>query len=284
MKAFAFGIVSVVLAGGLAAQAEEQGSFDKSLTVSGPVDLEVKTDSGGISVTQGSAGVLKIHAILKSQHGWFGSGDAGARIAELTRNPPVEQTGNRIRVGYVRDPALLRGISMRLEIQTPTHTQIRARADSGGIRIEGISGPVDSKTDSGGIDIRDISSDVRAAADSGGIHIGNIKGAVFARVDSGGIEASDVAGAIDAEADSGSIQLRQTKAAPIRAKADSGGVTARLAPGAGYDVSAQCDSGHISVPEMTVKGAFSRHHVEGKVHGGGPLVDVRVDSGGISIQ
>jgi DUF4097 and DUF4098 domain-containing protein YvlB len=235
-------------------------------------------------VLPGPAGSVRVHAILKAQHGWFDFNDAEAHIRELERNPPVEQTGNRVRVGYVHGRDLLRGVSMRIEIYTPAATQLRARADSGGIHAEGIHGPVDCHTDSGGIEVRDISAEVRASADSGGIRLGRIGGSVTARVDSGGIDAIDIAGGIDAEADSGSIRLAQTKPAPIRAKADSGGITVRLAPGAGYDVNAAAESGSISVPEMTVRSEFSRHHVDGKVRGGGPLVNLRVDSGGIKIE
>ncbi len=284
MKAFTFSLVALLLAGGIVAGAEQEGSFDKSLAVSGPVDLDVKTDSGGITVTSGSSGTVRVHAILKGQRGWFDSGDVGARIRELERNPPVEQTGNHIRIGYVHDRDLLKGVSMHLEIQTPSDSQVRARADSGGIHVQGIRGPADCRTDSGGIDLRDIGSEVRAAADSGGIHLGNIKGPVFAHADSGGIDALDVSGSIDAQTDSGGIRLMQTRPGSIQAKADSGGVTVKLAPGAGYNVSAESDSGRISVPEMTVKGSFSKHHVEGKVGGGGPLVSVRASSGNITIE
>lgn len=283
MKSFVPALAALILCAGVLF-ADEQGSFEKTLTVTGPVDLDVVTDSGGITVLPGPAGSVRVHAILKAQHGWFDFNDAEAHIRELERNPPVEQTGNRVRIGYVHGRDLLRGVSMRLEIYTPAATQLRARADSGGIHAEGIRGPVDCHTDSGGIEVRDVSAEVRASADSGGIRLGRIGGSVTARVDSGGIDAIDIAGGIDAEADSGSIRLAQTKPAPIRAKADSGGITVRLAPGAGYDVNAGAESGSISVPEMTVRSAFSRHHVDGKVRGGGPLVNVRVDSGGIKIE
>jgi DUF4097 and DUF4098 domain-containing protein YvlB len=234
--------------------------------------------------SSGSSGSVRIHAILKAQNDWFGSGDVKKRIEELERNPPVEQTGSRVRIGYVQDRDLLRGISMHLEIQTPLDTQLRARADSGGIRVEGIKGPVDCKTDSGGIRIHDVKANVHAEADSGGIHLDNIAGAVVARVDSGGIEATDVAGEIDAQDDSGSIRLSQTTAAPIRAKSDSGGITVRLAPHADYDLSVESGSGHISVPEMTVRSGFSSHHLEGKVGKGGPLVKISVDSGSATVE
>jgi len=94
-----------------------------------------------------------------------------------------------------------------------------------------------------------------------------------------------VAGPIDVETDSGGIRMEQTVAAPVRAKADSGGATLRLASNGGYDLDLSSDSGRISVvPEMTVRGTISRQHTKGKVRGGGSLVDIRVDSGNIDVQ
>src|SRR5579872_4403282 len=210
--------------------AKADGQFDRTLTITGAADLDVRTDAGGIIVTAGSPGTVRIHVFLQAKPGWFGSARSEERIREIVRNPPIEQSGNRVRIGYVHDRSLLRDVSMRIEIQTPLDTRLHASADSGGIRVAGIRGRVECQTDSGGIDIRDIGSDVRADADSGGIHIRNVNGSVTARADSGGIEALDVAGAIEAHTDSGGIRLSQTSAAPIHAEADSGGVTATLAP------------------------------------------------------
>jgi hypothetical protein len=282
MKAFTPGILLLALSAGLL-RGTEGGSFEKSLTVSGAVDLDVKTDSGAITIRQGTAGTVSIHAILKADHGWFGSGDVEARIHELESHPPIEQKGNQVRIGYAR-PGLLKDISMQLEIETPADTKLRANADSGGIHVEGIRGPVDCKTDSGGMEIKDVSASVHASADSGGIRVRNVNGSLYARVDSGGIDASGIAGSIDAATDSGSLRLVQTTAAPISAKAESGSVTVALAQGAGYDISADAESGRVSVPEMTVHSVFSSHHIEGKVRGGGPLVKIKVDSGSVTID
>ena len=38
-----------------------QGTFDKTFQVSGPVDLEVETHSGDITVRSGPAGTVSIH-------------------------------------------------------------------------------------------------------------------------------------------------------------------------------------------------------------------------------
>jgi hypothetical protein len=61
-------------------------------------------------------------------------------------------------------------------------------------------------------------------------------------------------------------------------------VTVKLASSGGYDISAESGSGRISVPEMTVRGSFSTHHVDGKVRGGGPEVRIHVDSGNVTVE
>jgi hypothetical protein len=282
MKSFIPGIALLVLIAG-SSQGAEEGTFDRSLTVSGPVELDVLTDSGGITVRQGSSGEVRIHARLKASDGWFSSTNAAARIRELIKNPPVEQSGNRIRVGYTNVHDMLRDISMSLEIETPSDTQLRARADSGGIRVSGIRGPVDCKTDSGGVEVNDVSAAVRAAADSGGIAVTHAE-SLFARADSGSIRASQIAGAIDAEADSGSITVGQTSPADVRLRADSGSVRVSLVPGAGYNVNVATDSGRISAPEITVHGNISPNHLEGRVGNGGPMVKINVESGSVSIN
>lgn len=264
-----------------AVEAAVQGEFERSLTVSAPVELDLATDSGGIVVTQGPAGVVKIHAILKARNS---TGDAEQRIRRIERNPPIELIGNRIRIGVPTHSALLKGISMRLEIEAPAASRLWAQADSGGVRVEGINGPVDCKTDSGGIEVSRIGAEVRATADSGGIRIREVQGSVYARADSGGVEAVGVAGPIDVATDSGGIRIQQTQAAVIRAHADSGGADVRLSPGQGYNLALKTDSGRISTPGLDGGANVSRNQARGKIRGGGPLVDVNVDSGKIVVN
>ena len=57
-----------------------------------------------------------------------------------------------------------------------------------------------------------------------------------------------------------------------------------LARAGGYDIRAHAGSGRITAPDVTVSGTISRHEVNGKLRGGGPLVDVQADSGHIDIR
>lgn len=284
MKTFAMIAAAAWVSLGTGAAQQIERTFERTIDVTGATNLDLTTDSGGITVTAGSGGTVRIRGILTSQRRLFSSADVESRIRQLESNPPIEQSGNTLRIGYVQDRRLLRDISLRLEIVTPADSHVRARADSGGIRVEGLKGPVDCKADSGGIEVRHVEAEVRAVADSGGVHVRDVKGAVYARTDSGGIDALDVAGSIDAQTDSGGIRISQTVAAPVKARADSGGATLTLAAAAGYDVRARTDSGRITVPEMTVSGNLSHRLAEGKVRSGGPLVDVAVSSGNIDIR
>jgi hypothetical protein len=268
---------------GLCYAQRTEGSFERSLSVTGPVELDLTTDAGGIYVVPGPAGTVRIRGILKASGNWFRRGDVESRIRELEAHPPIVQTGNSIRVTQ-GDRSLFRDISMRLEVEVPRDSRLRARADSGGIEVRGIKGPVDCRTDSGGIRASEIDSEVRAAADSGGINIRRVNGPVYARADSGGIDALEIAGSVDAEVDSGGVRISQTTPASIRTRSDSGSADIVLAKTGGYDIRAHAGSGGISARDVTVSGTMSRHEVNGKLRGGGAMVDVRTDSGRIDIR
>jgi len=335
MKFFASAFVA--LASACIAFALGQGTFDRTLRTSGQVHLDVRSDIGGITLTGGSSEAVRVHAVLKAQYGPIDLARAEAHIRALEQNPPIEQSGESIRIGYPKDPSLLEGVSMHLEIEAPQQSQIQAHTSSGGIRVDGIGGPVQAQSHSGRVELRAIVKDVRAVThsgviiiqkvggpvfaqnDSGGIrvadshqvtsqtgsgrieianttgetraitHSGSIfihkaNGVVFARNNSGSVEAAEIAGAINVQTGSGAIRLSQVKAAPIRARANSGIIRVKLAPGAGYTIAARSDRGRISIPQMKAQGKIERHQVDGSIGAGGPLVDVGTDSSKIVID
>jgi Putative adhesin len=259
-----------------------EGTFERTLTVTGPVSIDVSVHAGLIRVLRGEAGSVRVRGVVRTRSTFFLWGQVSGRMRRIEENPPIAQDGNAIGIGDVTDRWLLRGLNLLVEIIVPADTEVRALADSGDIRIDGIDGPVECETDSGQIEIANIGSEVRASSDSGSIHIEGVRGPVDARSDSGRIEALEVEGTIDATADSGTILLSQTKVAPVCAKTDSGRIRAKLADGGGYTVRARTDSGRIEMPQLT-RQRMSRHELEGDVRGGGSVVDLETDSGGIEV-
>src|SRR5712672_4142561 len=76
------------------------GTFDRSFQVSGPVDLEVLTRSGDITVRNGASNTVSIHGKIHQNNSWL-EGNRKADVEELQKNPPLRQNGNSIRVDYV---------------------------------------------------------------------------------------------------------------------------------------------------------------------------------------
>jgi DUF4097 and DUF4098 domain-containing protein YvlB len=257
-----------------------QAEFTRTLPVSGPVTLEASTKSGLIRVRRGDDGAVAIRGVLRARRSFLW-GQPEEQVRWLASNPPVEQSGNTIRVGDGVDRGLLRRVDLIIEITSPAGTRLRAMGDSADLRVRGIEGPVECETDSGEIEIAGIGSYVTAASDSGSISICDVSGAVDARTDSGTIEAMEIGGRVEARTDSGEIHVSQTVVAPVEVHTDSGTVAVKLAEG-GYTVRIRTDSGHILIPDLSMAEG-NEQSFEFTVRGGGAPVEVETDSGSITV-
>jgi len=286
-----------LFAGACLVLGSEPGRFDKTLPVTGLVELDVRSDPGGLVITAGPSGSVRVRAVIKPLYGRLDLDLAEANIRALERNPPIEQVGSRIRIGYVKDPALLRAVTIHFEIEVPVGTAAHAFTTSGGIRIDGIAGPVEVSTTSGRTEIRNVASSVSVRGQSGGVLLSGIKGRVDVKTTSGGTEISEVSGdvhstthsgailalrlggSVYAETKSGAIRISQLSAAPIRALTHSGAVRVELAAGSGYLIDAQSGSGKVTGPMAST----SRHSLKAQIGSGGPLVDIDTHSSRIDV-
>src|SRR5215472_11698688 len=92
-KIFAAATAVLVLAA-LPALASE-ATFERNLSVNGQVELSVSTGSGTIHISKGSGN--QVHIFGRVHSNW--NSDNAERVREIAANPPVEQTGNIIRIG-----------------------------------------------------------------------------------------------------------------------------------------------------------------------------------------
>src|SRR5690348_18434243 len=74
-----------------------QGTFEKTLQVNGPVDLEVLTHSGDVTVRAGSSGSVVIRGKIYVGDRWFG-GRREDDVHSIEQNPPIRQEGNSIHI------------------------------------------------------------------------------------------------------------------------------------------------------------------------------------------
>src|SRR5271165_6077938 len=103
-----------------------EGHFDRTLSVSGSVNLDVATGSGDITVRTGSGNQVVVHGTVHP-NGWpFGSDSA---VHQIESNPPIQQSGNSIRIGY-NLPDNGRHVSINYEITVPADTALQAHSGS----------------------------------------------------------------------------------------------------------------------------------------------------------
>jgi len=279
-----------------------QGSFERSLTVSGPVNLEVLTHSGDVTVRAGSSGSVLIRAKIYVGNHWLG-GNRDVDVHEIEQHPPIRQEGNNIHIDYVD----IRNISVDYELSVPADTVVRSRSGSGNLIVEGTRGNVDTQTGSGDVKLANLTGEIRLQTGSGNIRARQISGSVKGGTGSGDVEVDEISsGDIDLHTGSGNITARgvqggfhgETGSGDVTAEGTqrgdweihtgSGNVHVRLPANAAFDADISTSSGSIDVGspiEMTVQGRINDSHkqIHGKVHGGGPLLRVRTGSGDIHI-
>jgi Putative adhesin len=250
----------------IAAQSDRaQGTFERTLTVNGPVDLSIRTGSGSIQVRTGAGNQVQIRGRVSagSRDGIQGT----ERVKRVEAAPPVTQAGNVIRIGDTNDDPLYRNVSISYELVVPANTQVNAQTGSGSQEIGSVDGPV------------------RAQTGSGSIRIERAGGSLHAQTGSGNIQADSVGGEVRAQTGSGTVQVRQIARADVSVQTGSGSVTLSLPPDAAYTLDARTGSGSISTAQpLTVQGRVGRNHLTGTVRGGGNSVHVRTGSGSIDIR
>jgi DUF4097 and DUF4098 domain-containing protein YvlB len=292
-----------VIAASLAGSASVIGTFDRTFQVNGNVDLEVLTRSGDITVRNGAAGTVSIHAKIHSGSSWFG-GDHKGEVQELQNNPPIRQNGNSVRIDYVN----LNNISIDYDVTVPENTAVRAHTGSGDQTIEGLKGNIDLESGSGDLKLAHLTGDMRFQTGSGNVRgrelsgpakvkagSGDIEfeemgeGDVEIRTGSGNITVSGINGGFHAEAGSGDIHGKGLPKSMWSVRTGSGNVSLNVPSDAAFDVDISSSSGTVTLGHpvtTTVQGRIqeSRKSVIGKVHGGGPTISVHTGSGDVQVD
>ena len=261
-----------------------EGTFERTLTVSGPVDLDVRTGSGDIEIRVGTDTTVRVVGHIRAGASW-GDSKPEERVSQIQANPPIEQNGNAIRIGNTADNPLYRNVSISYEVVVPPHTRLQSRSGSGAQKIASLQGPIDAQAGSGDIDIAKTDSSVQASTGSGDINILSAGGSLSARTGSGDIHAGAVAGAVNASTGSGDVAVIQTGRGNVEIRTASGDVTIGLPGDAAFSLDAHSASGSIHTTHpLAAGGSSSRHRLQGTVRGGGQQVDITTASGSILVR
>ena len=255
-----------------------EATFDRTLKVNGKVDLTVSTGAGNIRINHGADGQIHISGRVRS-----GFGGSDEQVRQIADNPPIEQTGNIVRIGVRR--VNLHNISIDYEIQAPVDCFLKANSGSGEIHVEGVGNNSKLSTGSGNIHATGLRGGFSVDTGSGNIYADQIgDGEVKAETGSGSIELNNIHGGLVAQTGSGNIKATGTPASAWKLSTGSGGIEVSTGD-AGLTIDAETGSGSVHTDrEMTMQGTANRHHIQGKINGGGPTVKLETGSGSIRIH
>ncbi len=271
-------IAAFVPAAALAAD----GTFDKTLHVSGQVMLSVSTGSGYVHVSPGSSSEVHIVGHVHA-NGWGFGASADDRVKHVVDDPPIDQSGNIITIGRHRD--WMQNVSIDYDVTAPKGTELEANSGSGDLRLQDLGGPLKANTGSGSIEAGGFSGRVQLQTGSGDIRAGlQSANDVKATTGSGGIHLQGVAGSLFAETGSGDVEIGGNPTSDWKIETGSGSVTLNVG-NAHFTLDASTGSGTVhSDPPITTHGALERHHIQGDINGGGPTVRVETGSGDVRIH
>jgi hypothetical protein len=258
-----------------------EATFERTLSVSGRVELTVATGSGNIHLTHGAGNQVHVFGRIKTTC-WGINCASEQQIRQIAANPPISQTGNIVRIGRHEN---LHNISIDYEIQAPADAFLDASSGSGNVVVDGVGENAKLATGSGNIHATGLHGGFKLDTGSGDIYAEQAyPGDVKAQTGSGDIELRNLHGALHAGTGSGDIKVGGTPTADWKLGTGSGDV--QLWTGnAAFTLDASSGSGSIHTDqEMVTQGTQGHHHVTGKMHGGGPTVRIQTGSGDIRVH
>ena len=217
----------------------------------------------------------------------------GADSVTIRTVPPLDRGGNS---------------GARYQIRVPKQVVLELiKSTNGSLRVSGTNGAVNLRTTNGSVRVSAVNGAVSANSTNGAIELVGLNGAATARTTNGRIKMDEIQGPMEASTTNGSIVAAMAKSTDdrkMRFSTTNGAIELRLPAGLKNDVRASTSNGSIEVKmpngaafqvaartsgasirsDFNVEGEVTKKRIEGKVGGGGALLDLSTSNGSISLQ
>ncbi len=293
--------------------------FDRSVPATASTQLDVATERGKITVRVGTTAEVVVVGRVSVRVGWNVPADAVALARSTADQPPLEHTGDTVRLQRPGDGRTQRAVTIAYEVHVPAGTQVVTRSESGETRVEGVQGAVWVRTQSAAITLADL-GETRVETGSGAVSISGagplrvttsssriearrISGNLYVRTQSGQVTAAFVAeGDVDVETGSSAITLdgldgglvASTRSGRVRVSGNprrswqvttgSSAIEAVFSTSAAFTLDASSGSGSVESENLMVQGETDKRRVAGSIGGGGPRVHLASRSGSIRLR
>lgn len=301
--------------------AAQRFAFERSYDVASSPVVDVSTTRGTINVRVGEPGRVIVSGAATVRVGLTVPLNAIELARKVAEKPPIEQSGDRLRLRSPRDPDENRAMTVNYDVRVPPDARVIAVSDSGAIDVRDVSGhveartqsspialgdlggPADVDTGSGAVTIDRVDGIVRVSTSSSAITARNLRGGLRARTASGrvfgsfvghgpvdvqtqssAIDLSGVSGALTTFSESGHTYITGEPTAAWNVSSGSSGIDVRFGSKVNAMLHATTSAGTVYTPERLVVGSVEKQRVEGAIGAGGPEVRLASRSGSIRIR
>ena len=222
---------------------------------------------------------------------------AGGRLEVQNQNGPVEISGwdqSTVDISgtkYAPDTIALREVKIDI-VPTASAVSVRTmRSDIGwqhgsvryvirvprGVELDRIA------TSNGPIKVDDVAAPAHLHTSNGPVRATGMKGSIEVETSNGPVNITDAAGPATIRTSNGPIELSLDSIGQVRATTSNGPITLRIPSGANAELRANTSHGPITTDFNLLTSDLDRHHVEGRIGGGGPLLDLSTSNGPIRV-
>ena len=261
MRARVFSLISLLLLFAAIAHADD---WNKSYDVNGTAELRLVTSDANVRVSAGSGNKIEAHLSTSD----YKIGPGGITVYE-------HQTGNAVTI-ELHYPHMNWNFGwnhnhrVELDVTVPTTSKLELQGSDGNVRITDVKGPIIARISDGSLDIDGVDGSLEARTSDG-------KMRVSGRFDHLDLQSSD--GGISATALPGSKVERGWSL-----HASDGRVELRIPENLNANMMLHTSDGHIDLDvPLSVSGRLGTHEIQGKLNGGGELLEVRTSDGSIRV-
>ena len=232
---------------------EKTATFDWKGRIEAGKTLEIRGINGGVTARLAGGPDATVHATLTGRdddpsevHIQVVPNDGGVTLCAV-----YPGRHNECEPGGGHESIHRNDVRVEFEVAVPAGVVFTPSTVNGGIRAEGLEGPVRARTVNGTVRV-------------------------------------ETTGWADAHTVNGSVEVRMGKAdAPdgLSFRTVNGSISVVIPAGAAFDVDASTVSGSISTDfPLTISGRFVNHHASGTIGGGGPELKLSTVNGSIGLN
>jgi hypothetical protein len=239
--------------------------------------LELETFNGSVEIRSWdqnkvdvsgtkSAGTAALNALIKIDS------HATADGVEVRAIHPNEHHGN---------------MGVRFVVRVPHSFELdRITSSNGQVKVEDLDGAVRVHTSNGGIHLSQIKGNVDATTSNGAIELNELNGRAVLSTSNSHIQGDHLSGPVDATTSNGSINIAfaTPPKSDIHAETNNSSIEISMPESSAVRVRASTSNSSITSDfDVDKSGTVSKDHLEGTIHGGGPMLDLHTSNGSIRL-